>query len=305
MLALYGVPMAALLGLLTGLLAFLPNIGAPVSGALMILVGFSGGTDMGIYCIIVYLVIHLIDGNIIVPLVAKKTVDLAPALVLGAQLIMGVLVRHTRSGAGRSDGGDDQDLAGARSRASRTPGPGLNRRVADAPSVTDSALAFRTQLPGGGALLGLDLGTQTIGTAFCDAGWRFASPGKTLARGKFTADMQLLAALVAERAIKGWSSACRATWTAAKAHAPNRAAPMPATLQPLGLPILLWDERWSTASAERQLIAQDISRSKRAGRIDAAAAAVILQGAIDALTGGVVESAARSPIPGTAVFPEL
>ena len=46
---------------------------------------------MGIYCIIVYLVIHLIDGNIIVPLVAKKTVDLAPALVLGAQLIMGVL----------------------------------------------------------------------------------------------------------------------------------------------------------------------------------------------------------------------
>ncbi len=91
MLGFYGVPMAALLGLLTGLLAFLPNIGAPVSGALMILVGFSGGTDMGIYCIIVYVVIHLVDGNIIVPLVARKTVDLAPALVLGAQLIMGVL----------------------------------------------------------------------------------------------------------------------------------------------------------------------------------------------------------------------
>jgi putative permease len=91
MLQVYGVPMAALLGLLTGLLAFLPNVGAPVSGALMILVGFSGGTDMGIYCVIVYVVIHLIDGNIIVPLVAKKTVDLAPALVLGAQLIMGVL----------------------------------------------------------------------------------------------------------------------------------------------------------------------------------------------------------------------
>jgi predicted PurR-regulated permease PerM len=91
MLQLYGVPMAALLGLLTGLLAFLPNIGAPVSGALMILVGFSGGSDMGIYCIIVYVIIHLIDGNIIVPLVARKTVDLAPALVLGAQLIMGVL----------------------------------------------------------------------------------------------------------------------------------------------------------------------------------------------------------------------
>ena len=91
MLEIYGVPMAALLGLLTGLLAFLPNIGAPVSGALMILVGFSGGTDMGIYCIMVYVIIHLIDGNVIVPLVARKTVDLAPALVLGAQLIMGVL----------------------------------------------------------------------------------------------------------------------------------------------------------------------------------------------------------------------
>ena len=91
MLELYGVPMAALLGLLTGLLAFLPNIGAPISGALMVMVGFSGGTDMGLYCVMVYAVVHLVDGNIIVPLVAKKTVDLAPAVVLGAQLIMGVL----------------------------------------------------------------------------------------------------------------------------------------------------------------------------------------------------------------------
>ncbi|MFM9816189.1 AI-2E family transporter, partial [Streptomyces scabiei] len=52
-----GVPMAALLGLLTGLLAFLPNIGAPISGILMILVGFSGGTNMGLYCIAVYVVV--------------------------------------------------------------------------------------------------------------------------------------------------------------------------------------------------------------------------------------------------------
>lgn len=90
-LAIYGVPMAALLGLLTGLLAFLPNIGAPISGALMILVGFSGGVEMGIFCIIVYVVVQTVDGNIIVPMVAKKTADLAPALVLGAQLIMGAL----------------------------------------------------------------------------------------------------------------------------------------------------------------------------------------------------------------------
>jgi predicted PurR-regulated permease PerM len=87
----WGVPMAALLGLLTGLLAFLPNIGAPISGALMVLVGFSGGVDMGIYCIVVYVVVQTVDGNIVVPMVARRTVDLAPALVLGAQLIMGVL----------------------------------------------------------------------------------------------------------------------------------------------------------------------------------------------------------------------
>jgi len=87
----YGVPMAALLGLLTGLLAFLPNIGAPISGALMVLVGFSGGTDMGLFCIAVYVVVQTVDSNIIIPLVAKKTVDLAPALVLGAQLVFGVM----------------------------------------------------------------------------------------------------------------------------------------------------------------------------------------------------------------------
>jgi predicted PurR-regulated permease PerM len=87
----YGVPMAALLGLLTGLLAFLPNIGAPISGALMILVGFAGGTEMGLYCIAVYVVVQTVDSNIIIPMVAKKTVDLAPALVLGAQLVFGVM----------------------------------------------------------------------------------------------------------------------------------------------------------------------------------------------------------------------
>jgi predicted PurR-regulated permease PerM len=91
LLLIYGVPMAALLGLLTGLLAFLPNIGAPISGAIMVLVGFSGGVDMGIYTIIVYFVVQSVDGYLIVPTIARKTVDLPPALVLGAQLIMGVL----------------------------------------------------------------------------------------------------------------------------------------------------------------------------------------------------------------------
>lgn len=154
--------------------------------------------------------------------------------------------------------------------------------------ITTFAPDFRAALPGGGALLGLDLGTQTIGTAFCDAGWRFASPGKTLKRGKFGADRQALAALVAERSVRGvviglpinmdGSEGPRSQ--SSRAYARNVA-------EALGLPVLLWDERWSTASAESALIAQDMSRAKRADRIDAAAAAVILQAAIDALAGGM------------------
>lgn len=91
LLGLWGVPMAALLGLLTGLLAFLPNIGAPISGTLMILVGFSESTQTGLFCIFVYLFVQIIDGNVVVPLIAKHTADLAPAVVLGMQLIMGTL----------------------------------------------------------------------------------------------------------------------------------------------------------------------------------------------------------------------
>ena len=85
------IPMAALLAILTGLLAFVPNIGALVSGALMVLVGFSGGMEMGLYTIVVYLLVQNIDGYFVIPMIARKTVDLAPALVLGFQLIMGIL----------------------------------------------------------------------------------------------------------------------------------------------------------------------------------------------------------------------
>jgi predicted PurR-regulated permease PerM len=83
--------MAALLGILTGLLAFIPNIGAIISGVLIILAGFSQGVDAGLWAIGVYLVVQTVDGYLIVPYVARKTVDLAPALVLGAQLLFGAL----------------------------------------------------------------------------------------------------------------------------------------------------------------------------------------------------------------------
>ena len=86
-----GVPMAALLGILTGLLAFLPNIGAIVSGVLLVLVGFSAGTTTGLWAIAVYFIVQTVDGYLIVPTVARRSVDLAPALVLGAQLLFGAL----------------------------------------------------------------------------------------------------------------------------------------------------------------------------------------------------------------------
>ena len=153
--------------------------------------------------------------------------------------------------------------------------------------IVETAREFAALLPGGGALIGLDLGTQTIGVATCDAGWMFATAGKTLARGKFGADAAKLAALIASRGVRGvviglprnmdGSQGPRAQ--ASRAYARNLAAR-------LGLPVLLWDERWSTQSAERDLIAQDTSRRKRGAVIDSHAAAVILQGAIDALAGG-------------------
>lgn len=152
--------------------------------------------------------------------------------------------------------------------------------------ITENAGEFRAVLAERGGLLGLDLGTQTIGTAFADAGWRIASPGKTIRRGKFGADKALLEGLIRERAIKGvviglplnMDGSAGPRVQASRAYARNLAV--------LGLPILLWDERWSTVGAERGLLDQDMSRAKRAQRIDSAAAAVILQGAIDALSGG-------------------
>ncbi|MEO7813939.1 MAG: AI-2E family transporter [Sphingomicrobium sp.] len=86
-----GVPMAALLGLITGLLAFLPNIGAIVSGLLMVAVGFSAGTGTGLWAVFVYFFVQNVDGYLVVPYIARRTVNLAPAVVLAAQLIFGAL----------------------------------------------------------------------------------------------------------------------------------------------------------------------------------------------------------------------
>lgn len=87
-----GVPMAMILGILTGLLAFVPNIGAFVSGVLMVAVGFSAGVETGIWAIATYFIVQTFDGYVLLPLVAKKTVDMPPALTLGTQILASALL---------------------------------------------------------------------------------------------------------------------------------------------------------------------------------------------------------------------
>ena len=165
------------------------------------------------------------------------------------------------------------------------------------PPLTASAAEFRAALPDGGALLGIDTGTRTIGTALCDAGWRFATAAKPIAKGKFARGAfagvrAAIAALVAERGVKGLVIGLPLNMDGSESPRSQSARAFARNLaqEPggLGLPILLWDERWSTQAAARALIAQDMSRAKRAERIDSAAAATILQAAIDALAGSVV-----------------
>jgi predicted PurR-regulated permease PerM len=91
LLAAGGIPMAGLLGLLTGVLAFMPNIGAIASGILMVAVGFSASANQGLWAIVVYFFVHNLEGYVVLPYVARRTVDLAPAVLLAMQLLMGAL----------------------------------------------------------------------------------------------------------------------------------------------------------------------------------------------------------------------
>ena len=86
-----GVPMAMIIGILTGILAFIPNIGAFIAGALMVAVGFSAGVETGLWAIGTYLVVQTFDGYVLIPLVAKRTVDMPPALTLGTQILASAL----------------------------------------------------------------------------------------------------------------------------------------------------------------------------------------------------------------------
>jgi putative Holliday junction resolvase len=149
--------------------------------------------------------------------------------------------------------------------------------------ITEDRLVYRDALPDGGRLLGLDVGTKTIGTALCDAGWSFASPAELIRRTKFTADKALLIAMIRAQAVKGLVVGLPLNLDGSDSPRTQSTRAFARNLADLNLPILLWDERWSTQAVERQMIAEDLSRAKRAERVDKLAASYILQGAIDAL----------------------
>jgi len=143
---------------------------------------------------------------------------------------------------------------------------------------------FREALSEGGVLIGLDVGSKTIGTAFCDAGWTFASPADLIKRSKFSKDKVALQAAIATRPTKGIVIGLPLNMDGSESPRSQSSRAFARNIADLGLPILLRDERWSTQAVERDMIAADMSRAKRAEKIDSGAAAFILQGAIDALT---------------------
>jgi putative holliday junction resolvase len=145
---------------------------------------------------------------------------------------------------------------------------------------------FAQSLPAKARLIGLDLGSKTIGLAISDVERRLASPLKTLSRGAFARDADALTAIFAEFEIAGivlglpldLSGRDGPSAQSTRAFARNLS-------QRTSLPIALWDERFSTAAVTRSLIAHDVSRARRAQVVDRMAAAYILQGALDRLAG--------------------
>jgi len=141
-------------------------------------------------------------------------------------------------------------------------------------------------LPPRGALIGLDLGAKTIGVAVSDPDRRLATGVTTIARKTFTADARTLLALTAERAATGFVLGLPVNMDGSEGPRAQSTRAFARNLARLTeLPIALWDERLSTAAVERDLIAADVSRKKRAAVIDQHAAAFILQGALDRLAG--------------------
>jgi putative holliday junction resolvase len=151
--------------------------------------------------------------------------------------------------------------------------------------ITTDARAFRDALPQAGRLAGLDVGTKTIGVALCDAGWTIASPAETIRRVKFSVDLAALRKICGEQMITGMVVGLPLNMDGSDSPRTQSIRAFSRNLEALDLPILLWDERWSTDAVTRTLLAADTSRARRAELVDKMAAAYILQGAIDGLSG--------------------
>ena len=152
--------------------------------------------------------------------------------------------------------------------------------------ITTSTAEFRDALPMGGRLMGLDVGTKTIGVALCDAGWTIASAAELVRRGKFQADLEKLRQFAAAQSVRGLVIGLPLNLDGSDSPRTQSTRAFARNAVPLGLPILLWDERWSTQAVTRALLDADASRARRAELVDKMAAAYILQGAIDGLTMG-------------------
>ena len=148
--------------------------------------------------------------------------------------------------------------------------------------ITGSTAEFADAVPGG-RLAGLDVGTKTIGLAICDQEWSFAGPAETIRRTKFTADLEALRRFIQREGAVGLVIGLPLNLDGTDSPRTQSVRAFARNCSPLELPILLWDERWSTQAVERAMIAADVSRAKRAEAVDKLAAAHILQGAIDAL----------------------
>jgi putative Holliday junction resolvase len=140
-------------------------------------------------------------------------------------------------------------------------------------------------MPERGSLLGLDLGTKTIGVAVSDPDRKLAAPVVTIARARFTSDAERLLELAAERRVVGFVLGLPLNMDGSEGPRAQATRAFARNLAKLtALPIGLWDERLSTAAVERVLIEADASRRKRKAVIDQHAAAYILQGALDRLS---------------------
>jgi RNAse H-fold protein YqgF len=143
---------------------------------------------------------------------------------------------------------------------------------------------LKAALPRHARLLGLDLGTKTIGLALSDVRLTIATPFDTIRRTKFTKDAEALLAIVDTHEVGGLVLGLPVEMDGSEGARCQSTRAFVRNLMPLrGLPVALWDERLSTAAVTRTLLEADASRARRSQVVDKMAAAYILQGALDAL----------------------